>query len=219
MKNNTLSDKRSVAQIPDTPIKVLIAEDNPVVAKTIEIALNKINCRCLAKAMDGEQAKALTIKHQPDVVLMDINMPKLNGLEATKQILEHYSVPVVIITSADDQKVVEAASDAGAAAFLVKPPRPQEIERAITIALARHHDLQELKRLNAELQEALSELKTLRGILPICAACKKIRDDTGYWQQIESYISQRSEALFSHGICPECVRKLYPDIADDIDFS
>lgn len=67
-----------------------------------------------------------------------------------------------------------------------------------------------------ELQRALNEIKTLRGILPICAHCKKIRDDTGYWNQIESYINQHSEARFSHGICPDCIEKLYPDIAPEI---
>ena len=63
-----------------------------------------------------------------------------------------------------------------------------------------------------ELQDALAEVITLRGIIPICASCKKVRDDKGYWSQIESYIRDHSEADFSHGICPECAKKLYPDL-------
>ena len=70
----------------------------------------------------------------------------------------------------------------------------------------------ELSLANSELQKALSEVKTLKGFLPICATCKKIRDDKGYWNQIESYIEARSEAEFSHGICPDCQKKLYPDL-------
>lgn len=66
-----------------------------------------------------------------------------------------------------------------------------------------------------DLHKALAEVKTLSGFLPICASCKKIRDDKGYWNQIEAYISEHSEAEFSHGICPECSKKLYPDIYDD----
>jgi hypothetical protein len=66
-----------------------------------------------------------------------------------------------------------------------------------------------------ELQKALEKVKTLSGFLPICASCKKIRDDKGYWNQIEAYISEHSEAEFSHGICPECAKKLYPDFYDD----
>ena len=66
-----------------------------------------------------------------------------------------------------------------------------------------------------ELHKALDKVKTLSGFLPICASCKKIRDDKGYWNQIEAYISEHSEAEFSHGICPECSKKLYPDFYDD----
>jgi hypothetical protein len=65
-----------------------------------------------------------------------------------------------------------------------------------------------------ELQNALSKVKILSGLIPICAHCKKIRDDHGYWNQLESYIKKHSEADFSHGICPDCIRKLYPDYAD-----
>ena len=65
-----------------------------------------------------------------------------------------------------------------------------------------------------ELTEALGNVKTLSGLLPICASCKKIRDDQGYWNQLETYIRERSDAEFSHGICPECARKLYPELYD-----
>ena len=67
-----------------------------------------------------------------------------------------------------------------------------------------------------ELKRALSEVKKLSGFLPICASCKKIRDDKGYWSEVERYIGEHSEAQFSHGICPDCMRKLYPDIADEV---
>jgi PleD family two-component response regulator len=76
----------------------------------------------------------------------------------------------------------------------------------------------EREQLIGHLQEALANIKTLSGLIPICAACKKIRDDTGYWNQLESYLLSHTEAEFSHGICPECVRRLYPDLADEMDF-
>jgi hypothetical protein len=72
----------------------------------------------------------------------------------------------------------------------------------------------ERERLVRDLQEALAEVKTLSGLLPICASCKKIRDDKGYWRQIEIYIRDHSEAEFSHSICPECVKKMYPNLQD-----
>lgn len=70
---------------------------------------------------------------------------------------------------------------------------------------------EERERLIQALQEALSQVKTLQGLLPICASCKKIKNDKGYWEQIEIYITEHSEVDFSHGICPECAEKLYPD--------
>jgi hypothetical protein len=74
----------------------------------------------------------------------------------------------------------------------------------------------DLQQKNSELQEALDQVKLLKGLLPICASCKNIRDDKGYWKTVESYISSHSEAQFSHGICPDCMKKLYPEFADGI---
>ncbi len=68
-----------------------------------------------------------------------------------------------------------------------------------------------LEKKNSELEEALAQVKVLNGMLPICASCKKIRNDEGYWEQIEQYIGTHTEAVFSHGLCPDCARKLYPD--------
>jgi hypothetical protein len=67
------------------------------------------------------------------------------------------------------------------------------------------------------LQEALAKVKTLRGLIPICSSCKKIRDDQGSWTQLETYVAQHSEAEFSHGLCLECMRKLYPDVAGEVE--
>lgn len=75
---------------------------------------------------------------------------------------------------------------------------------------------QQRDQLIQELQQALAEVKRLSGLLPICANCKKIRDDTGYWASVESYIQTHTEATFSHGVCPECLRELYPDLADRV---
>jgi len=78
---------------------------------------------------------------------------------------------------------------------------------------------EERDRFIRELQDALAEIKTLRGIIPICSSCKKIRDDEGYWEQVEVYVRDRSEAEFSHSICPECAKKLYGDFLTDEEIS
>jgi hypothetical protein len=93
-------------------------------------------------------------------------------------------------------------------------------ERSTRAALEdKNHQLEqraaELKENQRRLEEALSNVKTLRGLVPICAGCKKIRDDNGFWQQLESFVQKHSEAQFSHGLCPDCIKKWYPDIEVD----
>ncbi len=190
---------------------VLVAEDDYLVGETIKRALKQIGYDLVGKASDGVEAVEMAVSLRPDVVLMDIQMPELDGLEAARQIQRQCPMPVVILTAHESLSLVEKASEAGVAAYLTKPPNPAEIERAIIVAVARFDDMMELRRLNTELKEAIAKIKTLSGLLPICANCKKIRDDKGYWNQIENYIRDRSEAEFSHGICPECSKKLYPE--------
>jgi AmiR/NasT family two-component response regulator len=200
--------------------RVLIAEDDYLVGETIKRALKELGYELAGKASDGAEAVEMACTLNPDVVLMDIQMPELDGLEATRQIQSRCPMPVVVLTAHESQELVEKASEVGVSAYLIKPPKQIEIERAITIALARHDDLMALRYLNEDLEthkekleKALAEIKTLRGILPICSNCKNIRDDDGYWNQIEVYIRDHSEAEFTHGICPECVKKLYPDLS------
>jgi AmiR/NasT family two-component response regulator len=192
--------------------RILIAEDDYLVCEAIKHDLKDLGYEMVGEASDGAEAVEMACTLNPDVVLMDIQMPELDGLEATRQIQSRCPMPVVVLTAHESQELVEKASEVGVSAYLIKPPKQTEIERAIVIALARHEDLMKLRLLNKELEKALSEIKTLRGILPICASCKNVRDDKGYWNQIESYIRDHSEAEFSHSLCPECAKKLYPDL-------
>ena len=200
----------------DKSVKILVAEDDYLVSEEIIRGLRGQGYINIIEAADGEEAFEKTCSLRPDIVLMDIMMPKLDGISATRKILECCPTPVVILTALESQDSLKSAAEAGVGAYLTKPPRPGELERSISVALARHADMMELRRLNKELEQALNKVKTLSGMLPICASCKKIRDDKGYWQQIESYVRDHSEAEFSHGICPECAKKLYPDYYDKI---
>ncbi len=192
-------------------VGVLIAEDDPLVSEMIRGTLEDLGYTVAGEAMDGRQAVELTQTLQPDVVLMDVEMPGINGVEATQQIYQSYPTPIVMLTAYEAPWLVEQASAAGVGAYLIKPPKARELERAITIAMARFNDLMALRHLNEELQAALAKVKMLSGLLPICASCKKIRDDHGYWQQVEVYIQDHSAVEFSHGFCPDCLVKLYPD--------
>jgi response regulator RpfG family c-di-GMP phosphodiesterase len=107
----------------------------------------------------------------------------------------------------------------GGVDYITKPFKSEEVLARVKTHLTLRFLQLELEEKNAELQKAMDEIKTLRGFIPICASCKRIRNDEGYWEQIESYISSHSDAKFSHGCCEECARKLYPELLDDdLDF-
>lgn len=181
-----------------------------MVVETIKQSLKTIGFALAGVASNGIEAVKMAVSLRPDVILMDIEMPELDGFGAVKQIQGHYSVPIVVLTGHEKGDFVDKANEVGVSAYLVKPPKTKEIERAIIMALGRHGDLMECWRLNRELADALKEIKTLRGILPLCSFCKKIRDDKGYWEQVDVYIHKHSEADISHSICPDCMKKNYP---------
>ncbi len=194
-------------------INVLIAEDDPLVAEMITDLLRKRGGYIIAGyALDGNEAVEQTHSLRPDVVLMDITMPNCDGITAAQQIFDECPTPVVVLTAYESQEMIERASQAGVGAYLVKPPKIQELERAIIIAVARFDDLIKLKLLNAELRQTIEQIKTLSGLLPMCASCKKIRDDDGYWQRLEVYFQTHTDVQFTHGLCPACARELYPEL-------
>lgn len=203
-------------------ISVLLVEDDYLAGEMVREILLEIGCHVLDRAADGSQAVEmitnLAAETRPDVILMDIEMPHMDGIEATRLIQACCPTPVIMLTAYETPELVELASQAGAGAYLIKPPRRTDVERAIAITMARFDDMMELRRLNIELetrnkelQTAMAQIKTLSGLLPICAGCKKIRDDDGYWQDVAVYIRDHSEAEFSHGLCPDCAQEFFPD--------
>jgi two-component system, response regulator PdtaR len=196
---------------PRVEIRALVAEDDALVRSVLESELATIGVTIMGTAADGHQAVSLTRSLRPDVVLMDIEMPEMNGLEAAREIQRQCPTPIVVVTVYSGPELTAEAATAGVGAYVLKPPRAHDLDRAITIARARFGDLHELRRLNAELRQALDNVKVLRGLLPICCGCKKIRDDHGYWQQVESYLSTHSEAEFTHSFCPDCAAHFFAD--------
>jgi len=195
-------------------LSVLVAEDDALVSDIIEHQLGLIGCTVVGKASDGSQVVAKSRELAPDIVLMDIEMPGLDGLQATEEIQRTAPRPVVLLTAHESPDLVTRAGRAGAGGYLVKPTTPDELDRTMAIAVARFNDLMELRRVNEKLRESLANVRTLSGLLPICANCKKIRDDSGYWLAVEAYIMDHTDARFSHGCCPECRKKLYPDLGN-----
>ncbi len=170
--------------------------------------------------MDGQEPPS-----QIDLILMDVLMPELDGVEACRQIKSRphlCDIPIIMVTANNDLSNLKTAFTAGANDYITKPVHSVELLARVASALALKKEMDcrkaregELRRSHEELQKALRDVKVLRGLIPICASCKKIRNDGGFWQQLEEYIGEHSEAEFSHGICQPCVKKLYPGVYPD----
>jgi two-component system, sensor histidine kinase and response regulator len=135
-------------------IRILIAEDDFLLAQEIERTIRKMGYTCAGIASNGEMAVAMVPETNPDIILMDIKMPVMDGLEASRQIQEKYPTPVVALTAHESHDLVEEASKSGIGAYITKPLQPELIERAVTIAIARHKDLMESRALVKELEES-----------------------------------------------------------------
>jgi len=157
-----------------------------------------------------------------DLILMDIQMPDINGIETCRRIKEverYRDIPIIMVTAMAQREKLQLAFAAGAMDYINKPVNKIELRTRVGSALKLKQEMdsrkareQELKKRTQELEQALREVKVLRGFIPICASCKKIRNDRGYWQLVEAYIREHSEAEFSHGICPDCIKKFFPGV-------
>ncbi|MDP1769380.1 MAG: response regulator [Nitrospirota bacterium] len=207
---------------------ILIVDDSPDQQVLLRAILGKAGHTDLQSA-DSAQAAFLLLNMegqgpppQIDLVLMDVMMPELDGVEACRQIKKRphlRDIPIIMVTAKSDLSNLQEAFAAGAVDFITKPVTSVELlaRAASALALKKEMDCrkareEELRRSNDALQKAMGEVKVLRGLIPICASCKKIRNDGGFWQQLEEYIGEHSEAEFSHGICQPCVKKLYPGV-------
>jgi DNA-binding NtrC family response regulator len=152
-----------------------------------------------------------------DICLLDYRLGAHTGLELLHMaIAQGCRAPIIMLTGQEDRDVDIAAMHAGAADYLAKGMiDPRLLERAIRYAIERKRAQEEREQLIDRLQEALANIKALRGMLPICASCKKIRDDSGFWNHLEAYVQRYSEARFSHGICPECETRFYQEFGKE----
>jgi len=197
--------------------RILIVEDEGVVALDIKNRLESFGYVVSDIVPSGEEAIEKTSAQIPDLVLMDIKLcGDMDGIAAAEEIQKRVNIPIVYLTAYSEEKTLQRARITEPYGYILKPYNERELLISIEIALYKHKADAEKQKLVSELEEALAKVKTLSGMLPICASCKKIRDDKGYWNELESYISEHSEALFSHAICPECGKKLYPEHYDDV---
>lgn len=149
-------------------MRILIAEDETIIRLDVRTLLEKAGHEVVAEARDGEEAVALAAEHDPDLIVMDVRMPHLDGIEAARQISNRRPVPIVMLTAYAEEDLVMRASEAGAFAYLVKPFREVDLLPALNTARARFEELSALREEAADLVEALASRKAVeraKGIL------------------------------------------------------
>lgn len=184
-------------------MRILFAEDDDGSREILAAQLRKLGHEVLPAA-DGEEAWEIYNRVNPELVITDWGMPNLTGLELCRKIRTSENqlyTYIIILTGRDRGTGFAEGMDAGADDFVAKPCDLAELGVRLTVA----------QRI-LSLQTRVASLKEM---LPICPRCKKIRDEDQRWQAVESYIARRTEAKFSHGICPDCYESIIkPQLAD-----
>lgn len=209
-----MSGRHQQGNMMHHPIRIFVVEDDPNVSTVLTARLESLGYRICGTAETGEDAIKNVRRLRPDLITMDILLKGgINGIEAAEKISGQTDVPVIYMTCLADQEIFERALRTNPFGYIVKPYDTNELRSAIEIAIVKYGAAKEREALITQLEAALSEVKTLRELLPICSSCKKIRmDDDNCWQRIEDYIATRLEVKFTHGICPDCAQKLYPNL-------
>ena len=196
-------------------MKILISEDDSTSRSILAAILRKLEHDVVVTCNGAEAWQVMQLPEAPRLVILDWSMPEMDGLELCQRIraMATDQPPfIIMLTSRDSRKEIVMGLDAGADDYLVKPYDPEELRARVNVG-KRMVDIQcRLADRIKELNEALEQINTLRGIIPICSGCKKIRDDKGYWNQVEVYVSEHSDAEFSHGLCPDCFEKAYTEV-------
>ena len=199
--------------------EILIVDDMQANVHIISLMLKAKGYK-VSSALSGKLALQTAKDNPPDLILLDINMPEMNGYEVCQwlkadNILKE--IPVIFITGLTETEDMVKAFSIGAVDYIAKPFQVEEVCARVKTHLRLRRLQIELSKSVSELQKALQDIRTLRGIIPICANCKSIRDDAGAWQEVENYVREHSDADFSHSLCPGCAQKLYPGIDLDKD--
>ena len=189
-------------------MQLLIADDDPVLRRMLGAAVRNWGF-VPEEAADGREAlAALRRPDAPRLAVLDWVMPGLDGPDVCRQVRDRPTAEppyLVLLTANDAKKDVIAGLQAGANDYVTKPFDVDELRARLGVA----RNVVELQSALAarvrELEDALSQVKQLQSLLPICAYCKKVRDDANYWQQVDSYLTHRSGIRFTHGICPDCL--------------
>ena len=190
---------------------VLIAEDDRVTGEILARTLQRWNHETTVVGDGGKAWEYLRASTSPTLAILDWMMPEMDGPEVCRRVradLPLANMYLLLVTAREGRSDVIVGLDAGADDYIIKPFDPEELRARISVGVRVLGLQQKLAERVAELQAALSNVKQLHGLLPICSYCKRIRGDDQYWQQVEGYLHDHSGVQFSHGICPSCYEGL-----------
>jgi DNA-binding response OmpR family regulator len=192
-------------------MRILVAEDDAVTRKLLESTLSRLRLDVIAVA-DGNAAwnalETLKGRDAPELALLDWMMPGLEGIQILRRLRTTPGFEllyVILLTSRTDKEDVAYGLAAGANDYIAKPFDPSELEARVRVGERMVKLQRSLAARVAELEVALAHVQRLQGLLPICSYCKKVRNETNYWEQVDSYLMSHSDVKLTHGICPTCM--------------
>ncbi|HEX8296587.1 MAG TPA: response regulator [Chthoniobacteraceae bacterium] len=210
-----MSSSAAALEVPPET-RLLIAEDHEASRRILQAYLQARGFEVMAAANGEEAWSILSAPSPPSIALLDWMMPGLDGVEVCRRVRNQTDRPytyLVLLTSRSAKEEIAEGLEAGADDYVTKPCDRDELRARLAVG----QRVVRLERALAgrvdELETALSEVRKLKHLLPICMFCKRIRDDQDYWRQVEEYIHIETGTDFSHGICPHCMSNL-PDIAN-----
>ena len=188
----------------------MVVDDEPLNIQFLISALQKKYQ--VYTSLNGADAICQANEHMPDLILLDVVMPGMNGFDVARAIKANEKladIPIIFLTVVDSLDGETEGLTAGGIDYLPKPFNLKLLELRINnhLELKRKNDL--IREQKEELEASFARIKRLEGIIPICMHCKSIRSDEASWQQIEEYLTEHTDAVFSHGICPSCYDEHY----------
>jgi sigma-B regulation protein RsbU (phosphoserine phosphatase) len=201
-----LEDWKSIF-VERSQMRILIAEDDPVSRRVLEAMLAHWGYEVIVTSDGAEAWEILQRPDAPPLAILDWLMPGMDGIEVCQRVRQT-STPtptyIILLTVKTGKEGIVTGLEAGADDYITKPFDHEELHARLLVGVRVVGLQRSLAERVRELEDALSQVKHLQGLLPICSYCKKIRDDQNYWQRVDTYISKHSDVRFSHGICPDC---------------
>jgi sigma-B regulation protein RsbU (phosphoserine phosphatase) len=201
-------------------VRILVAEDDPITQRLLQSTLARLGWDVIT-APDGVAAwqmlDTLEGEEAPQLVLLDWMMPGLDGIEICRKLRTTPGFElmyIILLTSRSEKEDLAMGLAAGANDYITKPFHPAELESRVRVGQRMVKLQTSLAARIKELESALSEVRQLQGLLPMCSYCKKVRNEANYWQQVEAYITSTSGVELTHSVCPSCMERVMREMEE-----